>query len=72
MQHLTGWTKLIIIQHLLMRVRTAFLLFAQAIQQIARVTLFAATPCARGSRGSWESSIPVIEQTEELRFPIDD
>ena len=49
-----------------------FLLFAQVIQQIARVTLFASTPFARGSRGSWESSIPVIEQTEELRFPIDD
>src|SRR6266487_5937591 len=49
-----------------------FLLFAQAIEQIARVTLFAATPFPRGSRGPRVRLIPFIEQTEELRFPIHD
>ena len=48
------------------------LLFAQAIQQIARVTLFASTPFARGSRGPRVRLIPVIEQPEKLRFPIHD
>src|SRR5437763_17171476 len=49
-----------------------FLLFAQTIEQIARITLFAATPFARGSRSSRVSLIPLIEQAEKLRFPIDD
>src|SRR5438128_12146136 len=57
---------------ILEEVEDGFLLFAQAIEQIASVTLFASTPFARGSGGPWESSIPVIEQTEKLRFPIDD
>src|SRR6266700_3617838 len=47
-----------------------FLLFAQAIEQIARVTLFAATPFPKGSRGPRVRLIPFIEQTEKLRFPI--
>jgi hypothetical protein len=50
----------------------SFLLFAQAIEQIARVTLFAATPFPRGSRGPRVRLLPFIEQTEELRFPIYD
>src|SRR3989442_1518133 len=49
-----------------------FLLFAQAIEQIARVTLFASTPLARVSRGPRVSLIPFIEQTEKLCFPIHD
>src|SRR5947208_15765049 len=46
-----------------------FLLFAQTIEQIARITLFAATPFARGSRSSRVSLIPLIEQarSEERR-----
>src|SRR6266849_7667339 len=48
------------------------LLFAQAIEEIAGGTLFASTPFPRGSRGPRVSLIPVIEQTEKLRFPIDD
>jgi len=48
------------------------LLFAQAIEQIACVTLFASTPFARGSRSPRVRLIPVIEQPEELRFPIHD
>src|SRR6266702_5882381 len=48
------------------------LLFAQAIEQIASVTLFAATPFPRGSCGPRVCLIPVIEQPEKLRFPIDD
>ena len=49
-----------------------FLLFAQAIEQIARITLFAPPLFARGSRGPRVSLIPLIEQTEKLRFPIHD
>src|SRR2546428_5259329 len=48
------------------------LLFAQAIEQIASVTLFASTPFPRGSCGPRVRLIPVIEQPEKLRFPIDD
>src|SRR6266487_3339891 len=48
------------------------LLFAQAIQQIASVTLFASTPFPRGSRCPRVRLIPVIEQTEKLCFPIHD
>ena len=47
-----------------------FLLFAQAIQQIARVTLFASTPFPRWSSCPRVRLIPFIEQTEELRFPV--
>ncbi len=49
-----------------------FLLFAQAIEQIARVTLFASTPFPRGSRSPRVRLIPFSEQPEELRFPIHD
>jgi len=49
-----------------------FLLFAQAIEQLARVTLCASTPFPRGSRGPRVRLILIIEQTEELRFPIHD
>src|SRR5213593_171484 len=49
-----------------------FLLFAQAIEQIARLTLFASSPLARRSGGPRVRLIPLIEQTEKLRFPIHD
>src|SRR5205085_12546773 len=45
---------------------------AQAIEQIARLTLFASSALARGSRGSRVRLLPFIEQTEKLRFPIHD
>jgi len=49
-----------------------FLIFAQAIEQIASVTLFASTPFPRWSRGPRVRLIPFIEQTEKLRFPVND
>jgi hypothetical protein len=49
-----------------------FLLFAQAIEQIARVTLCAATAFARGRGRSRVKQLPFIEQSQELRFPIHD
>src|SRR5579859_7015145 len=51
---------------------TSFLLCAQAIEQIARVTLFAATALARGRGGPRVKPIPFIEQSQKLRFPIHD
>src|SRR5438067_8643887 len=42
-----------------------FLLFAQAIEQIARRTLFASSPLARRSRSPRVRLIPLIEQTEK-------
>ena len=57
---------------ILEEVEDGFLLFAQAIEQIASVTLFASPPFSRGSRGPRVSLIPLIEQTEKLRFPIHD
>ncbi len=49
-----------------------FLVCAQAIEQIARVTLFAATAFARGRGGPRVKQIPFIEQSQKLRFPIHD
>src|SRR2546423_12304050 len=49
-----------------------FLVFAQAIEQIARLTLLASSPLARRSRSPRVRLIPLIEQTETLRLPIDD
>ncbi len=57
---------------ILEEVEDGFLLFAQAIEQIACITLFASPPLARGSRGPRVRLIPLIEQTEKLRFPIHD
>src|SRR5258707_12763560 len=56
----------------LQEVQDGFLMFTQAIEQIASVTLFASTPFPRWSSCPWESLIPFIEQTEKLRFPIND
>src|SRR6266568_6977557 len=47
-----------------------FLLFAQAIEQIASVALFAATPLARGSGCPRVKLIPFVEQAQKLGFPI--
>ena len=49
-----------------------FLVFAQAMEQIACVTLFASTPLAWGSSGPRVELIAFIEQTQKLRFPIHD
>jgi hypothetical protein len=48
------------------------LLFAQPIEQIARITVFAPPSLARGNRRSRARLIPFIEQAQKLRFPIHD
>jgi hypothetical protein len=45
---------------------------AQAIEEIARRTLFTSSPLTRGSGSPRVSLIPLIKQSEELRFPIHD
>src|SRR6266566_6836070 len=51
---------------ILQEVEDGFLVFAQAIEQIASLTLFTSTPFARGSRGPRVCLIPFIEQTQKL------
>src|SRR6266568_2773873 len=55
---------------ILQKVQDGFLLFTQAIEQIARITLFASTPFARWSRRPRMSQISFIEHPEKLCFPI--
>src|SRR2546427_9925762 len=47
-----------------------FLLFAQPIVQMARITLFAPPLFARGSRGPRLTLIPLIAESEQGRLPI--
>jgi hypothetical protein len=54
----------------LQEAESRFLMFAQAIEQIACRALFAFAPGSWRSTGPWSRLIALMQQAEELRFPV--